>query len=127
MPVDFRWSSQGGIMLDGTGDICLTSDPIESYADMVRSRLKAAINAWKLYPGIGAGLKQSLGYANSNETEIALRKRVLSSLTTNFLPSGTFDVNTLALDDEITVMVYLNQSLIAQATVSTNSDAVTVS
>jgi hypothetical protein len=52
---------------------------------------------------------------------------VLSSLTTNFLPSGTFDVNTLALDDEITVMVYLNQSLIAQATVSTNSDAVTVS
>jgi len=126
MSVDFKWSSQGGTMLDGTGDLCLTSDPMESYGDMVRSRLKAAINAWKLYPGIGAGLKESLGYANSNETEIALRKRVLSSLTTNFLPSGTFDETTLALDDEITVMVYLNQSLIAQATVSTTSGTVTV-
>ena len=124
---DLAWMSQGGILVDGTGDIALDASPYDCYATMVRTRLKAALNGWKLYPGIGAGLNESLGRANSNENEVALRKAAMSSLTNNFLASGSFTVTSLAISDQISVFVYINQTLIATATVSSSSDTVQVS
>jgi hypothetical protein len=51
--VDFRWMSKGGVLLDATGDISFTTTPWECMVAMVNTRLKAAVNGWKLYP-IGA-------------------------------------------------------------------------
>ena len=121
------WMSQGGVLLDGTGDLALDSSVYNCFATMVRTRLKAAMNGWKLYPGIGADLKNLLGSANSNELQVALRKAATASLTNNFLASGSFTITSLGIDDQVSIFVYINQSLIATATVSTSSDTVTVS
>jgi len=123
MTVDYKWQSQGGILLDGSGDIAFTSKPMESVVDMVRTRLKAAVDGWKLYP-IGAGMTSTLGQALTAEQEVALRKCVQSALSRDFLPVGAFTVQTMALGETVTVFVYLNSQLIASASV--NSDGVQV-
>ena len=76
MPIDLKWMSQGGVLLDG-GDIALC-DPLEGIKDMVRTRLKAALNAWKLY-AIGADLEDFIGNAISDELEVSLRRQVVNA------------------------------------------------
>ena len=39
---DLRWTSQGGVLMDGTGDIAITLTSIEELETMVATRLKAA-------------------------------------------------------------------------------------
>ena len=38
---------------------------MDSIQDIVRSRLQAALNGWKLYPAIGAGLDVEVGGVRS--------------------------------------------------------------
>lgn len=118
---DFRWQSNGGLLIDGSGDIACT-DPgsMESIQDIVRSRLKAAVDGWKLYR-IGAGLNERLGSTVGPETEIALRRQVTQCLTNSFLPAGSFKVETLSDTDRIHVFVYVNQQLIGKAVVNKGS------
>ena len=125
VPIDFRWSSQGGILMDGTGDIADTSGTMDSIPDIVRSRLKAALNGWKLYQ-IGAGLTKALGQANSNEVEVAIQRRGGSTLSNNFLSTGSFTVSTLQLGDSITIFVYIQNVLIATVTVTQVADSLEV-
>ena len=126
-PIDFRWSSQGGILLDGTGDIADTTGTMDSIQDIARSRLKAGLNGWKLYQ-IGAGLKRALGQANSNEVEVAIQRRAVSVLSNDFLAPGSFTVSTLTLGDSLTLFLYIQNTLITTVTVSvaTNSLEVTL-
>jgi hypothetical protein len=111
--------SRGGILLDGTGDIALT-DPmgLESIQDMVRTRLKAALNGWKLY-SIGADLQNCLGNTAIEELETAMSQQVHQSLTKSFLRAGTFQVETI-IEPTVgnsgataTIYVFLNNSLLA--------------
>jgi hypothetical protein len=127
MSVDFRWQSQGGILLDGSGDIA-TTDPstMESTVDVVRSRLKASLNGWKLY-AIGADLQARVGDIIAPELEIALQRQVYNSLTNSFLPRGSFTVETLSFGDTVRVLVFISQTLIAQATVSRTSQTLVIS
>ena len=120
MSVDYRWQSLGGILLDSTGDIAL-SEPtgLESLEDMIRSRLKAAVNGWQLY-AIGANLQSAMGTVVSEELEITLQRLVASSLTNQFLQQGDFQVATLAEGDMVTVFVYINSTLIATAIATVN-------
>jgi hypothetical protein len=124
MSIDYRWQSFGGILLDGTGDIALTEPTgLESLQDMVRSRLKAALNGWKLY-SIGADLQSTLGQAAIQELETTINRMVQQSLTKQFLQPGVFQVETLIeptvgnAGATASVYVFLNQSLIATAVVT---------
>lgn len=116
MSIDYKWQSNGGLLLDGTGDIASTQSPMETAIDMVRTRLKATLKAWKLYQ-IGAGLDTFIGNSSSAEAETAIQRQVLGALSKNYLPSGTFDVRTLRLGGTIQVYVYISDKLIAQAEV----------
>ncbi|MGC1582150.1 MAG: hypothetical protein WA766_11735 [Candidatus Acidiferrales bacterium] len=115
--VDWQWMSQGDILLAG-GDIA-TTDPttLASLQDMVRTRLKASLHGWQLYP-IGADLQARLGDTINAELNTTLRRQVNRSLTNQFLPNGSFIVKSLTDNGLITIFVYLNQSLIAAATLN---------
>jgi hypothetical protein len=96
--MDFRWTSQGGVLIDGSGDIAMTVTPQEELETMVATRLKAAVDGWKLYR-IGAGLDDFKGSSigiNQN-TELAIQRRVTSDLTNELLPAGSFTVQTRSL------------------------------
>ena len=116
--VDFRWQSQGGVLIDGTGDIACTDDStMDSVVDIVRSRLKAALNGWKLY-AIGADLQSALGQSVSSELELTLEQQVTQSLSDGFLSQSQFQVETLAMGGQILVLVYLDSQLAVTAAVS---------
>ena len=116
--VDFCWQSQGGVMIDGTGDIACTDDStMDSVVDIVRSRLKAALNGWKLY-AIGADLQSAVGQAIDPELELTLQRQVTQSLSDGFLSQSQFQVTTLVTGSKILVLVYLDSQLIVQAAVS---------
>ena len=116
--VDFCWQSQGGVMIDGTGDIACTDDStMDSVVDIVRSRLKAALNGWKLY-AIGADLQSAVGQAIHPELELTLQRQVTQSLSDGFLSQSQFQVTTLVTGSKVLVLVYLDSQLIVQAAVS---------
>jgi len=115
--LDFRWTSLGGILLDGSGDIATTLSAKEEISTMVATRLKAATGAWKLYT-IGANLKSFIGSSigiNTN-TELAIKRQVTSSLS-DILSAGSFSVQTINMGNEIQVLVYLGQTLLTTQTV----------
>jgi len=66
---------QGGVLLDGNGDIALCDSALESVRDIVRSRLKADLNGWQLYP-IGADLQSQIGEMAPDELESAVQRLV---------------------------------------------------
>jgi len=115
--IDWSWMSQGDLLLGG-GDIA-TTDPatLQSIQDMVRTRLKAALNGWQLY-SIGADLLARIGDTIDKELNITLRRQINQSLTNQFLPRGSFTVQSLTDNGTISLFVYLNQSLIASATLN---------
>jgi len=41
--------SQGGLLLDSTGDIAFTASPWECLRSMANSRIKAALDGWQSY------------------------------------------------------------------------------
>jgi hypothetical protein len=118
--MDLRWTSMGGLLLDGTGDLASTSSNQEELESMAQTRLKAAINSWKLYTNIGANLVAFEGYplgVNTN-TVLAIQRSVTASLTNQFLPAGSFNVQTVVYGNEVQVLVYLGQSIIASTTIT---------
>jgi hypothetical protein len=123
MAIDFKWMSQGGVLLDG-GDLALC-DPLEGLKDMVRTRLKAALHAWKLY-AIGADLEDFIGNAITPELEVSLRRQVVNALQKDLLPRGSFQVKTLATGQHIAVMVYISSQLTATATISQADGSIVV-
>jgi hypothetical protein len=125
MAVDWRWQSAGGILLDGRGDIAFSgADGSESLADMVRTRLKADLTGWQNYT-LGADLASLLGSPVNAELEARIQRQVTASLTDRFLPRGSFQVQTLPAGGRMRVLVYVNQQLLASATLDAGG-AVTV-
>lgn len=122
MAVDYKWMSQGGLLLDGTGDIAFTSTGMETIIAMVRTRLKAAVDGWQLYK-IGCGLQDYIGDPSDSNTELNIQRQTLNAISKGFLPTSLFSVTTLRLGDEIQVYVYLSNQLIATTTVSFNSNS----
>lgn len=121
MSIDYKWMSQGGLMLDGTGDLAFTSSGIETIVSMVRTRLKTAVDGYKLYR-IGAGLDDFPGDTSDSVEETAIQRRVVTAISAGFLPQSVFQVSTLRLGGDIQVYVYLNNQLIAQTTVSLSTN-----
>ena len=115
---DFVWQSQGGVLIDGTGDLaCTVESTLDSTVDVVRSRLKAALNGWKLY-AVGADLQAGVGQSIGPELELTLERQVTQSLSDGFLASSSFQVQTLATSGQVLVLVYLSGQLIVQAAVT---------
>lgn len=116
--VDWQWMSEGDVLFSG-GDLA-TTDPttIESIQDMVRTRMKATLHGWQLY-AIGADLQARLGDTISNELNITLRRQINNALTNQFLARGSFTVKSVTDLGSIFLFVYINNSLIATATVNT--------
>lgn len=103
--------SEGGLLLDAYGDLAVTADiTSDSTVDLVNTRLKAALNGWQLY-AIGADLQSRIGQLADPEIEIRIQRQVVQSLS-DILPRGSYEVQTLLLDDGVTVLVYLNGQLI---------------
>jgi phage baseplate assembly protein W len=123
--IDLLWMSKGGLLLDGTGDLASTDDVGVSVVDITRSRLKAALNGWKLY-AFGADLQSLVGETVNPEIEVTLQRQVYTALTDNFLPRAAVTVTTLAYGDTIRVLVYLSQTLLAQAVIANSTKEVTV-
>jgi hypothetical protein len=114
---DFRWMSSGGILLDGNGDIATTLNSLEELESMTATRLKAAVDGWKQY-AIGAGLEAFQGQPVNTNTELSIQRAVTSALTRQFLPSGSFTVQTLAVGSTVEIYVYLNQTLITSTAIT---------
>ncbi len=113
-PIDWKWMSTGGLLLDGQGDIAIEYDPLESIKDVIRTRLKADFNGWQLY-AIGAGLQNRIGDVVDQELELKIKQQVVSALTNKFLPASAFDVETVTTGDKIHVIVYLQNQPAVQA------------
>jgi hypothetical protein len=111
----------GGILLDGSGDIAVTSSIQEELQTMVATRLKASINSWQLYQ-IGANLDSYRGSSIgiNNNVELSIQKQVTSDLTNQLLPPGSFTVSTIPFGNQIQVLVYLGSTLIASSSVVTS-------
>jgi hypothetical protein len=106
------------VLIDGTGDLaCTVESTLDSTVDVVRSRLKAALNGWKLY-AVGADLQAGVGQAIGPELELTLERQVTQSLSDGFLASSSFQVQTLATSGQVLVLVYLSGQLIVQAAVT---------
>lgn len=122
MSIDFKWMSNGGLLLDGTGDIDL-SNGLETVISMVRTRLKAAVDGWQLYK-IGAGLDEFPGNISDSEAEITIKRRALQSIANGYIPTSAFKITTLRLGGVIQIYVFLRDELIGQASVTFNSQNV---
>ena len=83
---------------------------------MVRTRLKASLTGWQNY-AIGADLVSLLGDTMDAELEARIQRQVTTSLSTNFLPRGSFDVQTLPNGNSMTVLVYVAQQMVAMASI----------
>lgn len=114
--MDFRWTNLGGTLLDGNGDIAMGT-PADSLSDMIRTRLKADINGWKLY-NIGADLANRVGSTIDSELQASITRSVQSVLQDQLLRPGTFTVKTVLMGNLIKVYVYVQQSLITTVQVS---------
>jgi hypothetical protein len=116
---DLRWQSYGGVLIDGTGDLALTTSAQEEIETMVATRLKASLNSWKLY-SIGAGLDSFEGspLGINQNTTLAIQRQVNAALTYQLLPAGSFTVSTVVFGNEVEVLVYIGKSLVASTTVS---------
>lgn len=113
---DLRWQSYGGLLVDSTGDIAMTSDTTpagrwEELATMVATRVKAALNSWQLY-AIGADLDSLPGKAPPSELELAVKQSITYALSNDFMPSGSFTVNTLSQGSEITIFIFVQNQLL---------------
>lgn len=111
---DLLWQSNGGTLLDGTGDLAM-GNAEDSMKDMIRTRIRAALNGYKLY-AIGADLKRELGNANIAERETRIQQKVSSALTRGFLNPTAFSVETLAAGESLQIFVYVFQQLMVTAT-----------
>jgi len=124
--IDFRWMEFGGIYLDPSGDIALTSAAtLDSVRDIVESRLKAAANGWKLYP-IGADLEARLGEVTDPEFTLSLQRQVTDALSNGFLPTNSFQVKVLPYRTRVEVLVYVQNTLLANVTLNTSNPSQTV-
>jgi hypothetical protein len=117
MSTDYKWMSQGGLLLDGNGDIAFTSSDLETTVSMVRTRLKAATDGWQAYPGLGAGLENFRGQTSNAETELSIQRTVLNAISAGYLPQSMFTVNTLRIYGQILIFVFLNNQMIASSSV----------
>ena len=124
--IDFRWMEFGGIYLDPAGDIALTSAAtMDSVRDIVESRLKTAANGWKLYP-IGAGLEARLGDVTDPEFTLSLQRQVTGALSNGFLPTNSFQVKVLPYRTRVEVLVYAQNTLLANVSLNTSNPSQTV-
>jgi hypothetical protein len=115
--MDIGWMSQGGMLLDGSGDLRTTANSLEEVTSMIDTRLKAAVDGWKLY-NIGAGLEVYPGMPVNNDTELSIQRAVSAALTYQFLPVGSFSLQTIAIGNQIELYVYINNTLITSTTLS---------
>jgi hypothetical protein len=124
--IDFRWMEFGGIYLDPSGDIAVTSAAtMDSIQDIVQSRLKAATNGWKLYP-IGADLEARIGEVTDPEFTLSLQRQVTDALSNGFLPTNSFQVKVLTYLTRVEVLVYVQNTLLANVTLNTSNPSQTV-
>jgi hypothetical protein len=124
--IDFRWMEFGGIYLDPSGDIAVTSAAtMDSIQDIVQSRLKAATNGWKLYP-IGADLEARIGDVTDPEFTLSLQRQVTDALSNGFLPTNSFQVKVLTYRTRVEVLVYVQNTLLANVTLNTSNPSQTV-
>jgi hypothetical protein len=93
------------------------SSPAESLGDMIRTRLKADANGWKLYD-IGADLVSRVGSTIDAELQASITRSVQTVLQNRLLRPGTFSVKTVPMGGLIKVYVYVQQSLVATVQVS---------
>jgi hypothetical protein len=114
---DLRWMSMGGTLLDGNGDLATTLNSVEELESMVASRVKAAVDGWKLYT-IGAGLEVFPGMPVNINTELSIQRAITSSLTRQFLSAGSFTIQTLAVGNSIEAYIYLNKTLLTSIVVT---------
>lgn len=116
----------GGIYLDPSGDIALTSAAtLDSVRGIVESRLKTAANGWKLYP-IGAGLEARLGDVTDPEFTLSLQRQVTGALSNGLLPTNSFQVKVLPYRTRVEVLVYVQNTLLANVTLNTSNPSQTV-
>lgn len=118
MAIDMNWASTGGIIMSPSGDIAL-SPPTKGTQQIIYSRLKAALNGWKQYI-IGANLQAFHGTVVDEDLENDIQQSVANALSTQFLPSGSFEVTTLAAGGSVTIYVFINSTLAAQAVLSSD-------
>jgi hypothetical protein len=116
--IDFMWMSSGGLLLDSSGDLAFTNNSNQSLIDMTITRLQADLDAWKMYPGLGADLDALIGETESAELEITIQKQLNQSLANNFLPKGSFTVETISIANIINIYVYIQGTLVASTSLN---------
>jgi hypothetical protein len=118
MAVDFSWMSEGGVLSDFTGDIALTTSD-EGTLNLIYSRLKAAVNGWKLY-SIGAGLESYTGQVIDSTLSRAVQNAIVLALSNQFLPNGSFSIQTTSSGNELDVYIFVNSTLVSQANITSD-------
>jgi hypothetical protein len=79
---------------------------------------QGGFDGWKLYT-IGADLLSLIGTTVNAELELNIQRQVTSSLSQNFLPTGSFTVSTIRVGPQtVQVFVYVQDQLVASNTVN---------
>jgi hypothetical protein len=95
-----------------------TADSSNVIRECLNTRLKAAIDGWKLYR-IGADLANLIGTTVNAELELSIQRQIMASLSQDFLPTGAVTVSTILVGPQtVQVFVYVQNQLVASTTVS---------
>lgn len=94
--IDIMWDDTAGdFVLSNEGDIASTiHDPLRAVLQDIFTRVKSDKGDWSETPRLGASLSDFVGEANSENTGLQIRKRLLSALQTY----GTINESDIFID-----------------------------
>jgi hypothetical protein len=74
--IDFAWTGNGDLSFE-EGDIADTSsDTLLSTVQEIQTVCRSSLQDWEIWPGIGAGLDDFIGEANTEETSNLIHDRL---------------------------------------------------
>lgn len=97
---DLEWSWNGDLIIGDGGDLRDTSrNPLISFVQEARTRLRSDLYDWAIHPHIGAGLRDFIGEPNTKQTAEAGKARIIAALMKDdFCNQGSIDVRYVPVD-----------------------------
>lgn len=112
--VDLQWSWNGDYSPGQDHDFADTSsDKIQSLVQEIQTVVQSSLADWEEHPGLGAGLDDFIGEANTRQTAESLKTRVRDSLILfNIVRDTDLDVKVLPVGPH-TVLILIRVAALA--------------
>jgi len=97
---DLEWVWSGDLVLNDGGDVKDTSrNPLLSFIQEARTRVRSDLYDWAIHPHIGAGLSDFIGEPNTKQTAESGKARIIAALIKDdFCNQDAIDVRYVPVD-----------------------------